>query len=112
MASGEHAVGSTMLLCVVYTPDPILVAVGMGEVGIVGAIERHRELAKRTVTTIRLPGIENGGRGPTMVIRSVEGKGCSGEGRQGVDIVIVGDDDGQDICDLPYRKWGMHGDGG
>ncbi len=52
VASGEHAVSSTMLLCVVYRPDPILMAVawardeGGGEVGIVGAIERHRELAK------------------------------------------------------------------
>ncbi len=56
VASGEHAVGSTMLLCVVYRPDPILMAVawardeGGGEVGIVGAIERHRELAKRNGT--------------------------------------------------------------
>ncbi len=53
MASGEHAVGSIMLLCVVYKPDPILVAVawasdeGGGEIGIGGTIKHHRELAKR-----------------------------------------------------------------
>ncbi len=30
VASGEHAVGSAMLLCVVYKPDPYIGGRGMG----------------------------------------------------------------------------------
>ncbi len=53
--------------------------------------------------------------GPTVVVRSIEGEGCSGEGRPGVVIVIVGDvnvgeENGSFIRDPPYREWGMHGD--
>ncbi|KAK0430233.1 hypothetical protein EV421DRAFT_1744361 [Armillaria borealis] len=68
--SGRHAVGSTVLLYVVYNSGPILVAVTWAK----------------------------------------------NEG-EGVIIVIVSDnnfreENGPDICDSPYRKWGMHGDGG
>ncbi len=39
-----------------------------------------------------MPGIENGGRGQTVVIWSIEGEGCSEDGWTSVVIVIVGDD--------------------
>ncbi len=64
-----------------------------------------------------MPGIENKGRGQTVVIWLIEGKECSEDGHPSVIIVIIGDDNvveenGPDIHHPilkmgDARRWGI-----